>query len=84
MRTCVVLPCISAQPKHKQSLMSGQSWRACLLNRKCGWDGAGYDIRTPEKFENVMKQFDSIVGYKFLRGMHLNDSKSELSSGLDR
>ena len=31
-----------------------------------------------------MEEFDSIVGYKFLKGMHLNDSKSQLSSGLDR
>ncbi|CDJ69380.1 endonuclease V, putative [Eimeria necatrix] len=64
-----------------------------LVENKDRWESAltlaifsqqGYDIRTPEKFENVMKEFDSIVGYKFLRGMHLNDSKSELSSGLDR
>ncbi|CDI84401.1 endonuclease V, putative [Eimeria praecox] len=50
----------------------------------CHLFAAGYDIRTAEKFEKVMEEFDSIVGYKFLKGMHLNDSKSELSSGLDR
>ncbi|CDJ56158.1 endonuclease V, putative [Eimeria maxima] len=50
----------------------------------CHLFAAGYDIRTAEKFEKVMEDFDSIVGYKFLKGMHLNDSKSELSSGLDR
>ncbi|CDJ53521.1 endonuclease V, putative [Eimeria brunetti] len=50
----------------------------------CHLFAAGYDIRTPEKFEKVMEQFDDIVGYKYLKGMHLNDSKSQLSSGLDR
>lgn len=45
---------------------------------------AGYDIRTAEKFEEVMKEFDEIVGYKYLKGMHINDSKSDLCSRLDR
>ncbi|KAL8440229.1 hypothetical protein Efla_000355 [Eimeria flavescens] len=50
----------------------------------CHLFAAGYDIRTAEKFEKVMDQFDSVVGYKYLKGMHLNDSKSDLGSGLDR
>ncbi|OEH79275.1 putative endonuclease V [Cyclospora cayetanensis] len=50
----------------------------------CHLFAAGYDIRTAEKFEKVMEEFDAIVGYKYLKGMHINDSKSELRSGLDR
>ncbi|KAL8271635.1 hypothetical protein Esti_004440 [Eimeria stiedai] len=50
----------------------------------CHLFAAGYDIRTAEKFEKVMEEFDSVVGYKYLKGMHLNDSKSDLGSGLDR
>lgn len=43
----------------------------------------GYDISTAEKFDGIMKQFDSIVGLKFLRAMHINDSKSKLGSKKD-
>lgn len=31
-----------------------------------------------------MKEFDKVVGLKYLRAVHLNDSKSDLGSGLDR
>jgi deoxyribonuclease-4 len=46
--------------------------------------GAGYDIRTAENFEKIMREFDRIVGLKYLRAMHLNDSKCELDSRKDR
>lgn len=46
--------------------------------------GAGYDITTSEKFESVMKNFDKIVGLKYLKAVHLNDSKVELNSRKDR
>lgn len=50
----------------------------------CHLFSAGHDIRTEEKFEAVMKKFDSIVGMKYLKAMHINDSKAPLGSGLDR
>ncbi|MDH5359564.1 MAG: deoxyribonuclease IV [Gammaproteobacteria bacterium] len=45
---------------------------------------AGYDMRTPETCEQTFAEFESIVGFKYLRGMHLNDSKPELGSRVDR
>jgi len=45
---------------------------------------AGYDIRTPEAYEKTMEEFDRIVGFEYLRGMHLNDSRGELGSRRDR
>lgn len=45
---------------------------------------AGYDIRTAEEFEKTFKEFDEIVGFKYLKGMHINDSKKELASRVDR
>ncbi len=45
---------------------------------------AGYDIRTRETFESTMDEFGSIVGIKYLRAMHLNDSKPDLGSHVDR
>jgi len=50
----------------------------------CHLFAAGYDIRTREAYERTMEEFDQIVGFKYLRGMHLNDAKSELGSRVDR
>ncbi len=45
---------------------------------------AGYDIRTPEGFRSVFSEFDRVVGFGYLKGMHINDSKKELASRVDR
>ena len=45
---------------------------------------AGYDIRTVASFSAVMRQFDAAVGLKHLRLIHLNDSKKELGTRIDR
>jgi deoxyribonuclease-4 len=45
---------------------------------------AGYDLRTPDAFAATLDEFDRIVGFGFLRGVHLNDSKTELGSHVDR
>lgn len=50
----------------------------------CHLFGAGFDIRTSEKFTNVMRRFDAIVGLGYLRAMHINDSKEPLGSKKDR
>ncbi len=50
----------------------------------CHMFTAGYDIRTREAYDATWKEFDEIVGFKYLRGMHLNDSKPPLGSHVDR
>jgi len=45
---------------------------------------AGYDLRTKEAYEATMAEFENIVGFKYLRGMHINDSKVKLGSRVDR
>ncbi|MCW8888084.1 MAG: deoxyribonuclease IV [Gammaproteobacteria bacterium] len=45
---------------------------------------AGYDMRTHETCEQTFGDFDRIVGFNYLRGMHLNDSKPDLGSRVDR
>lgn len=45
---------------------------------------AGYEIRTREGYEAMWHQFDTIIGKEYLRAMHLNDSKKELGSRVDR
>jgi len=45
---------------------------------------AGYDLRTPEACEDTFGEFDRIVGFDYLRGMHLNGSKPDLGDRVDR
>ncbi len=45
---------------------------------------AGYELRTREGFEETFRQFDDIVGFHYLNGLHLNDSKKEIGSRVDR
>lgn len=45
---------------------------------------AGYEIRTRESYDKTFSDFDRIVGFKYLRGMHINDSKKELATHVDR
>ncbi|GAB4316728.1 MAG: deoxyribonuclease IV [Bacteroidales bacterium] len=45
---------------------------------------AGYDIKSEEGYNRTFEEFDRIVGLKYLKGIHLNDSKKELASRVDR
>ncbi|MCG8570111.1 MAG: deoxyribonuclease IV [Spirochaetes bacterium] len=45
---------------------------------------AGYDLRTQEKYENVMEDFEKTIGFSFLKGVHLNDSKKDFHTRKDR
>lgn len=45
---------------------------------------AGYDMRTIDTCEKTFGEFDAIVGFNYLRGMHLNGSKTEFGSRVDR
>jgi deoxyribonuclease-4 len=45
---------------------------------------AGFDIRTRDGFLRTMEHFDRTVGMRFLRGLHVNDSKVGLNSHVDR
>ena len=43
---------------------------------------AGYDLL--EDYEKVFNEFEEVVGFQYLRAMHLNDSKKALGSRVDR
>ncbi|MES9987638.1 MAG: deoxyribonuclease IV [Candidatus Thiodiazotropha endolucinida] len=45
---------------------------------------AGYDLRTGEACDKTFAEFDQVVGFQYLRGMHLNDSKPDLGARVDR
>ncbi len=45
---------------------------------------AGYDIKSEAGYENTFVEFDRIIGFSYLKGMHINDSKKEPGSRVDR
>ena len=45
---------------------------------------SGYDLLSPDGFVESFKRFDEIVGFNYLKGMHLNDSKKDLGTRVDR
>jgi len=50
----------------------------------CHAYASGYDVRSKDGFKAVFKKFEEIVGFKYLKGMHLNDSKKDFGSRVDR
>jgi len=45
---------------------------------------SGYDIKTPAGFKETFGLFDKIIGFGYLKGMHLNDSKKDYATRVDR
>ena len=50
----------------------------------CHTFAAGHDLSSVEACEKTFAQIDSIIGLKYLRGMHLNDALKPLGSHVDR
>lgn len=45
---------------------------------------SGYDLSTAEGFKKVFDEFERIVGFSYLKGMHLNESKKAFGTRVDR
>jgi deoxyribonuclease IV len=50
----------------------------------CHLFAAGYDIRTEEGYETTMRECRRLIGFRQVRAFHVNDSKRELGSRVDR
>ena len=50
----------------------------------CHIFAAGYDISTKKKYEETMNRFENEISIQYLKGVHLNDSKKECGSRIDR
>ncbi|CAL4192679.1 unnamed protein product, partial [Meganyctiphanes norvegica] len=50
----------------------------------CHANAAGYDLGSEEGFEELINDFGKIIGWQFLRGLHINDSKGKAGDHLDR
>lgn len=44
----------------------------------------GYDLRTEKAVSDTFKKFDDAIGFEHLKILHLNDSKGDIGSNLDR
>ena len=65
------------------SLVKDQS-RVGVCIDTCHAFAAGYDLTSDEACERTFDEFDRTVGFRYLRGMHLNDSMKPLGSRVDR
>ncbi|MFH1321092.1 MAG: deoxyribonuclease IV [Bacteroidota bacterium] len=63
-------------------MVSSERIGACFDT--CHAFAAGYDIRTKGGFEDTMEKWDKIIGLQNLKVIHLNDSKADLGSRVDR
>ena len=50
----------------------------------CHTLAAGYDLSTEMGYQFCFDDFESIIGFQFLRAIHLNDSKKNAGSHVDR
>jgi deoxyribonuclease-4 len=45
---------------------------------------AGYEFRTPESYEEMIAEFDQVIGLDKLKVIHVNDAQKDLGSHVDR
>ena len=50
----------------------------------CHAFAAGYDLKSESGFQETFEHFEEVIGFKYLKGMHLNDSKKGVGSHVDR
>ena len=50
----------------------------------CHTYSAGYDLKTENGYQATFKEFEEVVGFNYLRAIHLNDTKKDLGSRVDR
>jgi deoxyribonuclease IV len=63
---------------------AGNSDRLGVCLDTCHAFAAGYDIRTEEGYEGTLQEFDRLIGIEKIRAFHVNDSKKDLGSRVDR
>jgi deoxyribonuclease-4 len=72
--------------EHIRGIMNGLDAprRIGICFDTCHAFAAGYELRTEEGIEDTLTQFDELVGIGNLKVVHLNDTKGDRNSGLDR
>jgi deoxyribonuclease-4 len=72
--------------EHLAAIIAGVTDRSrvgvCLDT--CHAFAAGYDLRTPEACAATFAEFDRVVGFQYLKAMHINGAKCTFGSHVDR
>lgn len=78
--------CLGHQFEHLATLLDEvrKPSRFCFCIDTAHLFAAGYDIRTARAWNAVMKKAESLLGLKKIAAFHLNDSKTDLGSRVDR
>jgi len=78
--------CFGYRMEHLAAIYDGvkQPKRLAVCLDTCHFFAAGYDIRTRKGWDVALKELDDLVGLKQVVAFHLNDSKMDLGSRVDR
>jgi deoxyribonuclease-4 len=71
------------QLAHLLELVADDSWLGICFDT-CHAFAAGYELCTREGYEATFQEMDELIGLQHLKCIHLNDSKGDLGSRLDR
>jgi deoxyribonuclease-4 len=72
--------------EHLAELLGGvqdSQWLGVCFDT-CHVFAAGYPLRTARQYQRTMDDFDRVVGLRWIQAFHLNDSRCELGSRVDR
>lgn len=58
--------------------------RAGVCIDTCHAYTSGYDVKTEKGFKETFEKFGNIIGFEYLKGMHLNDTKKDIGTRVDR
>ena len=62
----------------------GDKSRVGVCVDTCHAHASGYDMTTREAYDRTWEEFDREIGFKYLSGMHINDTAKALGSKVDR
>jgi deoxyribonuclease IV len=77
---------IGSEPAHHRAVFEALGWpeRLGICMDSCHLFAAGFDIRSPQGVEEMLRVWDEAVGLEQVRCLHLNDSKVGLGARKDR
>jgi deoxyribonuclease-4 len=78
--------CLGHRFEHVAAMLEGVTERGrvgvCLDT--CHLWAAGYDLATPRGYERTIEELDRVIGLRHVQAIHLNDSRRERGSRVDR
>ena len=78
--------CLGSKTEHLAAVFDRvkKPERLCLCLDTAHFFAAGYDIRTPKGWNGAIREVGLLIGLKQVLAFHLNDSKTDLGSRVDR